>query len=198
MPAPRGPTDGSTEERTGGSDGHRSHNLIESGCLRELAAHILDRSETTPSGEINIRQTAFEPLQPTEIVCQFPGYEQLAAVIGNNDGCRLTAPQCTLTAVADVARDTWELLAFEITYPQRSAVYSVLGRRTDRYLDSVVTIIDPRPNPTAPDTAIVYDITTDRVEPIPISLDGPLLRDRSSPQRSPDIGYHVAIDWFVS
>ncbi|UPM41885.1 hypothetical protein [Halocatena salina] len=200
MTAPPGPTDGRTDDRLDQFDDDRSHVLIESGCLRELAANVLDRSENAVSNAaIDVRQTAFEPLQTTEIVRRLPDYEQLVAVIGKRGDCRLTVPQCTLTAVADVAKRTWELLAFEITYPHQNTVYSIFGRTIDRSSDSVVTIVDPQPNAMQADTAVLYDITTDRLDPIQISLDTPLSpSDRPSERRSTDVGYHVAIDWFLS
>ncbi|RRJ28326.1 hypothetical protein [Halocatena pleomorpha] len=200
MTPPPGPTDGQTDERISTLDDDRSHVLIESGCLREFAAHILNRSEDAVSNaEIDVRQTAFEPLETAEIVQQLPNYDQLAAVVEARNGCRLTVPRCTLTAVVDVAERTWELLAFEIAYPQTSTVYSILGRRIDRAVDSVATIIDPTPNATRADTAVLYDITTDQLDPIPISLEAPLLpSDRCSEQHTTDVGYHVAIDWFLS
>lgn len=214
MPAPSGPTDRTTDSFVGRPDGDRSHVLIESGCLREFAVHVLDRSETS-SREIDVRPTAFEPRQPTEIVRQLPDYDQIAAVVGTHDASHLTAPWCTLTALVkiaglrpaanqksetsgNVAKRAWELLAFEIVYPQR-AVYLIFGRRIDCSLNSVMAIVDPRPDATEPDTAIIYDISTDRVDPFSVSLDTPLPpSDRCSEQRSTDVGSHVAIDWFVS
>lgn len=201
MPTSPGPTDRSDDDHTERSIEDRSHALIESGCIREVAANVLYRPETTtPTERIDVRQTVFDPPLPPEIVRQLPDYEQLAAVVGEHDSWRMTAPRCTLTAVVDVGQHTWELLVFEITYPQRRVMYSILGRRTDRAADSVTAIIDPRSNAIEPTTAIIYEITTERIAPIPITLDAPLppSDQRSEQPSTTDIGYHVAIDWFVS
>lgn len=200
MPPPPGSRDGSDEKRIAQPDADRPHILVESGCIRELAAHILYRPETGTPEKIDVRQTAFNPRQAAEIVQQLPDYDQLAAVLGERGGCRLSLSHCTLVVAVDVGRYTWELLAFEITYPHSRTVYPVVGRRIDRPSDSVVTVIDPRPNAMAPNTAIVFEITTKRVAPLPIVLDERLPpSDPSSERRSTtNIGYYLAIDWFVS
>lgn len=200
MPPPPGSRDGSDEQRIRQPDADRPHVLVESGCIRELAAHILSRPETgTHSEEIDVHQTAFGPRQTAEIIQQLPDYDQLAAVLGTRGGCRLSLSRCTLAVAVDAGRYAWELLAFEITYPRSRTVYPVVGRRIDRPSDSVVTVIDPRPNAMAPNTAIVFEITTERIAPTPIVLDERLpSSDPSSARSATDIGYRLAIDWFVS
>lgn len=201
MPTSPGPSDGSDEKRSGQPDEDQPHILIESGCIREFAVHVLHRPETeTPIGNIDVHPTELDRPQTDDIVSQLRNYDQLAAVLGTRDCCHLTSSRCTLAVAVDIGRYTWKLLAFEIAYPRTKMVYSVVGRRVDRSTDSVVTVIDPSPAMKAPNTATIFEITTERVVPIPITLDKRLppsdpISERCSPT---DVGYHVAIDWFVS
>lgn len=201
MPTSPGSSDGSDEKPNGRPNEEQSHILIESGCIRELAVHVLHCPETeTPTEDIGVRRTELDRPQPDDIVSQLRDYDQLAAVLGTRDSCHLTSSRCTLAVTVDIGRYTWKLLAFEIAYPRTKMVYSIVGRRVDRSTESVVTVIDPNPAMKAPNTATIFEITTERVVPIPVTLDKRLPSSEPKSDRCPptDVGYHVAIDWFLS
>lgn len=185
-----------------------SHPLIESGCVREFAVHVLgtaiDASDGESETEIHIDQlTPSDARRAVEIIQQLEEYEQTVALVEKHGGYRPTAAQYSLAAHVNTARTTWEIVAFYATYPKMEVVYPIFGRAVDRDTDPVAAIIDPGPNETGDlNTITAFEITTEQVVPTELSPNEPITElgnayaDGSS--SSDLVGYQIAIDWFVS
>lgn len=192
-------TDDEQNRRTGGA-----HSLIESGCIREFAVHILgpasdaidSESKTLP--EINQLANS-DARQAVERIQQLAEYERITALVEKHGGCRPTASQHTLATHVTVGCTEWEIVAFEVAYPTVEVAYPLFARSVDHDTSPVTAIIDPGPNKTDPNAITAFEITPERVIPTKLTLDKQITAfEHDTDQSSTQVGYQIAIDWFVS
>lgn len=182
-----------------------AHPLIESGCVREFAAHVLgppnnatdSESETSP--EIN-QLASSDARQAVERIQELPAYERTTALVEKHGGGRPTASQQTLAVHVTLDCAAWEIVAFEVAYPTVEVAYPLFARSIDHDTSPVTAIIDPGPRETDPNAITAFEITTERVIPTKLALDKriPELENDTGEQSSTQVGYQIAIDWFVS
>ncbi|MFC7191225.1 hypothetical protein [Halocatena marina] len=184
----------------------RSHALIESGCIREFAVHVLGAADETTDTEsitdIEITQlTASDAEQTIEAVQQLEKYKQTAALLEKYGGCQPSPAQYTIAAHVNSGRSAWEIVAFEAYYPKIGKTYPIFGRAVNRETSPVAALIDPSPSPVdGTNAATVFEITTERVSSTKIRLDHRISERENTDDYWPseEIGYQIAIDWFVS
>jgi hypothetical protein len=186
------------------------HSLIESGCIREFAFHVL-RSPTGTDGtdrmdiDIEIHRLAeSDARQAVETTQNLDQYERTVSLLQKHGGDRPNESQYTLAVNIVIGRYTWKLVVFKTTYPPVGIVYLIFGRSINRDTGSVAAVIDPESSETGDsDTVIAFKIGAKQVTPTPLTLDQQLTNfnnsvNNSRDSHSPRIGYQIAIDWFVS
>lgn len=181
-----------------------THPLVESGCIREFAAHVLGStnngtdSEAETSPEIN-QLAPPDARRAVERIQKLPEYERTAALVEKHGGGRPTASQQTLAVHVTTDR-AWEIIAFEVAYPTVEVAYPLFARSIDHDSSPVTAIIDPGPREMDPNAITAFEITTERVIPTKLTLDKriPELENDTDEQASTQVGYQIAIDWFVS
>jgi hypothetical protein len=183
-----------------------SHPIIESGCLRKFAIHVLREVTSTVNTddadvEIN-RLTESDSLQIIKIIRKSDKYKRIAKIFQKHGGDCPTTSQYMFGAHVTVEHHVWEIIVFETVYPPIGVVYLIFGCSQDRETSSIAAIIDPKQSETGDhNTVTAFEIDTERVKPIALPLDqrltNPDSTHRESRSQSPQIGYQIAIDWFV-
>lgn len=175
---------------------NKSHPIIESGFIREFSIHVLGTSASTT---IEINQLAESGIhRAIEIIRNSKKYRRIENLLQKRDGDCSGIVEHTLGARVTVGHRIWEIVVFEAFYPPIGEVYLVFGRSIDHESSSIAAIFDPEQNETDnPSTLTVFEINTERIKPITITLDQQLTNPNctSSPQSS-SLGYLIAIDWF--
>jgi hypothetical protein len=183
-----------------------SHPLIESGCLRKFAIHVLRGMTSivnTNNADVEINQlTESDSLRIIKTIRKSDKYKQIAKIFQKHGGDCPTVSQYTFGAHVTVEHHAWEIIVFETLYPPVGMVYLIFSCFQDRETGLIAAIIDPEQSEIGDhNTVTVFEIDTERIKPTAITLDqrltNPDSTHRESRSESPQIGYQIAIDWFV-
>jgi hypothetical protein len=183
-----------------------SHPILESGCLRKFAIHALrgmTSTVNTSDADIEINQlTESDSLRTLKIICNSDKYKRIEKIFQKHGGDCPTASQYTFGAHVTVEHHAWEIIVFEALYPPVGMVYLIFGCSRERETGSIAAIIDPEQSEIGDHTTVTaFEIDTERIKPIALTLDQRLTNPdgthRESRSQSPQIGYQIAIDWFV-
>lgn len=185
-----------------------SHHLIDSGCIREFASRALGTPTSAASDgtdvAVEIHQiVGSDARQTIETIRKSSTYEQTASLLQKHGGDRPDASEYTLAVTVNIEHHTWELAVFETVYPPAGVVYLILGHSIDGDTGSIAAVIDPESSATEDlHTVTAFEIGTEQVAPTSLTLDKQLETpdntNTDSSSRSSQIGYMIAIDWFVS
>ena len=182
------------------------HPIIESECLHNFVIHVLrgmTSTVNTSDVDIEINQlTESESLRTINTIRKSDKYRRIAKIFQKHGGDCPTASQYTFGAHVTVEQYVWEIIVFEVLYPPVGVVYLIFGCSRDRETGSIAAIIDPAQSEIGDrNTVTAFEIDTDWIKPITLTLDQQLTNPdgthRVSRSQTPQVGYQIAIDWFV-